>query len=84
MGDVRHLSDPADSDLLRAGGLCAVRGRAPLLICSGAASGRGLLIGVQLGFTGVQFGGKVTGAELGGGCGAGTGEQQREAVTVLP
>ena len=30
---------------LRAGGLCAVRGKAPLLICSGAASRRGLPYG---------------------------------------
>ena len=44
---------------LRAGGLCAVRGKAPLLICSGAASRRGLSYGVQLGFMGVQLGGKV-------------------------
>ena len=70
---------------LRAGELCAVRGKAPLLICSGAASRRGLPMGVQLGFMGVQLGGKVIWAGLlGCGCGAGTGEQQREAVTVLP
>jgi len=37
---------------LCAGELCAVRGKAPLLICSGAASRRGLPMGVQLGFTG--------------------------------
>jgi hypothetical protein len=50
---------------LRAGGLCAVRGKAPLLICSGAASRRDCLMGVQLG-------GKVIGAGLRGcGCGAG-------------
>jgi hypothetical protein len=42
-------------------------------------------MGVQLGFMGVQLGGKVIWAGLRGcGCGAGTGEQQREAVTVLP
>jgi hypothetical protein len=70
---------------LRAGGLCAVRGKAPLLICSGAASRRGLPMGVQLGFMGVQLGGKGhLGRLLGCGCGAGTGEQQWEAVTVLP
>jgi hypothetical protein len=41
-------------------------------------------MGVQLGFMGVQLGGKVIWAGLRGrGCGAGTGEQQREAVTVL-
>jgi hypothetical protein len=63
-----------------------VRGKAPLLICSGAASRRrDCLMGVQLGFMGVQLGGKVIWAGLlGCGCGAGTGEQQREAVTVLP
>ena len=43
------------------------------------------LMGVQLGFMGVQLGGKVIWAGLRGcGCGAGTGGQQREAVTVLP
>jgi hypothetical protein len=42
-------------------------------------------MGVQLGFMGVQFGGKVIWAGLRGcGCGAGTAGQQREAVTVLP
>jgi hypothetical protein len=42
-------------------------------------------MGVQLGFMGVQLGGKVIWAGLPGcGCGAGTGEQQREDVTVLP
>jgi hypothetical protein len=42
-------------------------------------------MGVQLGFMGVQLGGKVTWAGLRCcGCGAGTGERQREAVTVLP
>jgi hypothetical protein len=44
-------------------------------------------MGVQLGFMGVQLGGKVIWAGLlggGSGCGAGTGEQQREAVTMLP
>ena len=42
-------------------------------------------MGVQLGFMGIQLGGKVIGAGLlGCGCGAGTGEQQRKAVTVLP
>jgi hypothetical protein len=42
-------------------------------------------MGVQLGFMGVQLGGKVIWAGLlGCGCGAETGEQQREAVTVLP
>jgi hypothetical protein len=51
---------------LRAGELCAVRGKAPLLICSGAASRRGLSMGVQLGFMGVQLGGKVIGASLRG------------------
>ena len=61
-----------------AGGLRPVRGKAPLSICSGAASRRGLLMGVQLG-------GKVIWAGLQGcGCCAGTGGQQREAVTVLP
>ena len=55
-----------------------------VLICSGAASRRGLPYGVQLGFMGVQLGGKVTCAGLRGcGCGARTGEQKREAVTVL-
>ena len=54
---------------LRAGELCAVRGKAPLLICSGAASRRGLPMGVQLGFMGVQLGGKVIWAGLlGCGC----------------
>jgi NADP-dependent 3-hydroxy acid dehydrogenase YdfG len=33
--------------------------QAPLLICSGTASRRGLPMGVQLGFMGVQLGGKV-------------------------
>ena len=43
------------------------------------------LMGVQLGFMGVQLGGKVIWAGLRGcASGAGTGEQQREAVTVLP
>jgi hypothetical protein len=37
---------------LRAGGLCAVRGRAPLLICSGAASRRGLPYGGSTRFHG--------------------------------
>ena len=42
-------------------------------------------MGVQVGFMGVQLGGKVIWAGLRGcGCGAGTAEQQREAVTVLP
>jgi len=42
-------------------------------------------MGVQLGFMGVQLGGKVIWAGLRGyGCGAGTAGQQREAVTVLP
>jgi hypothetical protein len=44
-------------------------------------------MGVQLGFMGVQLGGKVIWAGLlgcGCGCGAGTGEEQREDVTVLP
>ena len=69
----------------RAGELCGVRGKAPLLICSGVASRRDCLMGVQLGFMGVQLGGKVIGAGLRGcGCGAGTGGQQRKAVTVLP
>ena len=46
---------------------------------------RDCLMGVQLGFMGVQLGGKVIWAGLRGcGCGAGTGVQQREAVTVLP
>jgi hypothetical protein len=41
-------------------------------------------MGVQLGFAGVQLGGEVIGPVYGGcGCGAGTGEQRREAVTVL-
>ena len=61
-----------------------MRGKAPLLICSGAASRRGLPMGVQLGFMGVQLGGKVIWAGLRGGLRAGTGERQREAVTVLP
>jgi hypothetical protein len=70
---------------LRAGEQCAVRGEAPLVICSGAASRRGLPYGGSTRFYGVQLGGKVIGAGFGGcGCGAGTGEQQREAVTVLP
>ena len=51
---------------LRAGGLCAVRGKAPLLTCPGAAGRRECLMGVQLGFMGVQLGGKVTGAGFGG------------------
>lgn len=56
-----------------------------VLICPGVASRRGLPYGVQLGFMGVQLGGKVIWAGLlGCGCGAGTGEQQREAVAVLP
>jgi hypothetical protein len=37
---------------LRAGGLCAVRGKAPLLICSGAASRRGLPYGGSTRFYG--------------------------------
>src|SRR4029077_18119053 len=37
---------------LRAGGLCAVRGKAPLLICSGAASHRGLPYGGSTPFYG--------------------------------
>lgn len=42
-------------------------------------------MGGQLGFMGVQLGGEVIWAGLRGcGCGAGTGEQKREAVTVLP
>ena len=42
-------------------------------------------MGVQLGFMGVQLGAKVIWAGLRGcGCDAGTGGQQREAVTVLP
>ena len=44
---------------LRAGGLCAVRGEAPLLICSGAAGRRGRLpYGGSTRFMGVQLGGK--------------------------
>ena len=59
--------------------------KAPLLICSGGLAAGDCLMGVQLGFMGVQLGGKVIWAGLRGcGCGAGTGEQQREAVTVLP
>jgi len=56
------------------------------VICSGAASRRGLLpYGVQLGFMGFNSVARVIWAALrGSGCGAGTGEQQREAVTVLP
>ena len=50
----------------RAGELCAVRGKAPLLICSGAASRRALPYGVQLGFMGVQLGGKVIGGRFTG------------------
>ena len=49
---------------LRAGELCAVRGKAPLLICSGAASRRGLPYGGSARFYGVQLGGKVIGAGL--------------------
>ena len=49
---------------LRAGELCAVRGKAPVLICSGAASRQDCLMGVQLGFMGVQLAGKVIGAGL--------------------
>ena len=50
----------------------AVGGKAPLLICSGAASRRGLPMGVQLGFMEVQLGGKVIWAGLlGRGCGCG-------------
>jgi hypothetical protein len=42
-------------------------------------------MGVQLGFMGVQLGGKGhLGRFTACGCGAGTGGQQREAVTVLP
>ncbi len=53
------------------------------LLCRLAAGD--CLMGVQLGFMGVQLGGKVIWAGLlGCGRGAGTGEQQREAVTVLP
>jgi len=37
---------------LCAGGLCAAHGKAQLLICSGAASRRDCLMGVQLGFMG--------------------------------
>ena len=70
----------------RADGLWTVRGQeGTVLTCPGAASRRDCLMGVQLGFMGVQLGGTVIGAGLRGcGCGAGTGEQQREAVTVLP
>jgi hypothetical protein len=54
------------------------RARKARLICSGAASRLSCLMGVQLG-------GKVIWAgSRGCGCGAGTGEQRREAVTVLP
>ena len=42
------------------------------------------LMGVQLGFMGVQLGGKVIWAGLRGcGCGTGTAGQQQEDVTVL-
>jgi len=42
-------------------------------------------MGGQLGFMGLQLGGKVIGAGLRGcGCGAGDYQQKREAVTVLP
>ena len=66
----------------RAGGLWPEPGKARL-ICSGAASRLNCLMGVQLGFMGVQLGGKVIWAgSRGCGCGAGTSGQQREAVTM--
>jgi len=61
------------------------RARKARLICSGAASRLNCLMGVQLGFMGVQLGGKVIWAgSQGCGCGAGTSGQQQEAVTSLP
>ena len=70
---------------MRAGGLCTMRGKAPLVICSGVAGRRGLPYGGSTRFMGVQLGGKAHLGRFGGcGCGAGTCEQQREAVTVLP
>jgi hypothetical protein len=58
----------------------AIQRAAPARLAAGDC-----LMGVQLGFMGVQLGGKVIWAGLlGCACGAGTGEQQREAVTVLP
>jgi len=70
---------------LRAGELCAVRGKAPLLIRSGAASHWDCHMGVQLGFMRVQLGSKShLGRLQGGGCGAGTGGRQREASLCFP
>jgi hypothetical protein len=70
---------------LRAGELCARRGKAPVLICSGAASRRGLPYGGSTRFHGGSTRwqghlGRFTGLRLR----SGTGERQREAVTVLP
>jgi hypothetical protein len=58
--------------------------RRRLLICSGAASRRGLPYGGSTQFYGGSTRWRGHRAGLRGcGCGAGTGEQQREAVTVL-
>jgi hypothetical protein len=63
-------------------GLCAESPACDLLWRLAAGD---CLTGVQLGIVGVQLGGKVIWAGLGGcGCGAGTAGQQREAVAVLP
>ena len=79
----RRRRDSSAFASCRAGGYG--RARKARLICSGAASRLNCLLGVQLGFMGVQLGGKVIWAGLrGGGCGAGTSGQQREAVAVLP
>jgi len=60
------------------------RARKARLICSGAAGRLNCLMGVQLGFMGVQLGGKGSSGLVRGdcGCGAGTSGQQREAVTM--
>jgi hypothetical protein len=68
----------------RAGGLWPKLGRPVWSVLARLAAGD-CLVGVQLGFMGVQLSGKVIWAGLlGCGCGAGTGERQREAVPVLP
>ena len=63
---------------LRAGELCAVRGNALLLICSGAANCRDCLMGVQLGSKVIWAG--FPGCDRG----AGTAGQQPEPVAMLP
>jgi hypothetical protein len=56
--------------------------KAPLLICPGAASRRGLLMGVQLGFIGVQLGGSGNSGPDCGRCG--NGRQQRRLSPCFP